>query len=61
MWLWIGGLVMAGGTVLAAFPGRRRNPIDPVSAPVGAPPIAEAAPEPAAVEDEPAEKVEVGT
>jgi cytochrome c-type biogenesis protein CcmF len=35
MWLWIGGLVMAAGTVLAAFPGRRRrNPIDPVSAPV---------------------------
>jgi Cytochrome c-type biogenesis protein CcmF C-terminal len=35
MWLWLGGLVMAAGTVLAAFPGRRRrNPIDPVSAPV---------------------------
>jgi cytochrome c-type biogenesis protein CcmF len=34
MWLWIGGLVMALGTLLAAFPGRRRNPIDPVSAPV---------------------------
>jgi cytochrome c-type biogenesis protein CcmF len=33
-WLWIGGIVMALGTVLAAFPGRRRNPIDPVSAPV---------------------------
>ena len=33
MWLWIGGGVMAVGTVLAAFPGRRRNPIDPVSAP----------------------------
>ena len=32
-WLWIGGIVMALGTVLAAFPGRRRNPIDPVSAP----------------------------
>jgi cytochrome c-type biogenesis protein CcmF len=34
MWLWLGGLVMALGTILAAFPGRRRNPIDPVSAPV---------------------------
>ncbi len=35
MWLWIGGAVMAVGTLLAAFPGRRRrNPIDPVSAPV---------------------------
>jgi cytochrome c-type biogenesis protein CcmF len=35
-WLWIGGAVMALGTILAAFPGRRRNPIDPVSAPVPA-------------------------
>jgi hypothetical protein len=26
---------MALGTVLAAFPGRRRRPTDPVSAPVG--------------------------
>jgi len=33
-WLWIGGAVMALGTILAAFPGRRRNPIDPVSAPL---------------------------
>ena len=31
MWLWIGGGVMAVGTILAAFPGRRRNPLDPVS------------------------------
>jgi cytochrome c-type biogenesis protein CcmF len=66
MWLWIGGLVMAGGTALAAFPGRRRNPIDPVSAPVGAPTSTTA---PAMVEPpdepegvgEPAEKVEVRT
>jgi cytochrome c-type biogenesis protein CcmF len=37
MWLWIGGIVMVLGTALAAFPGRRRrNPIDPVSAPVPA-------------------------
>ena len=38
MWLWVGGAIMAIGTLLAAFPGRRRNPIDPVSAPIpGAP------------------------
>ena len=36
LWLWLGGLLMAVGTVLSAFPGRRRrNPLDPVSAPVG--------------------------
>jgi len=34
MWLWIGGAVMAVGSVLAGFPGRRRRPTDPVSAPV---------------------------
>ena len=34
VWLWIGGAVMAFGTLLAVFPGRRRNPIDPVSAPL---------------------------
>ncbi len=35
IWLWIGGLLMAVGTVLSAFPGRRRRrPTDPVSAPV---------------------------
>ncbi|HLM62817.1 MAG TPA: cytochrome c-type biogenesis CcmF C-terminal domain-containing protein, partial [Acidimicrobiales bacterium] len=34
LWLWVGGGVMALGTALAAFPGRRRNPVDPVSAPV---------------------------
>jgi cytochrome c-type biogenesis protein CcmF len=35
VWLWIGGGLMATGTVLAAFPGRRRRrPTDPVSAPV---------------------------
>jgi hypothetical protein len=27
--------VLAVGTLLAVFPGRRRNPLDPVSAPVG--------------------------
>lgn len=38
LWMWVGGLMMAGGTVLAAFPGkRRRNPLDPVSARVSTP------------------------
>lgn len=32
-WLWAGGLVMVVGTVLSAFPGRRRRGTDPVSAP----------------------------
>jgi cytochrome c-type biogenesis protein CcmF len=43
VWLWIGGIVMAVGTAMAAFPGRRRRPTDPVSAPAaveqGAPPL----------------------
>ncbi len=34
VWLWIGGGLMAVGTVLAAWPGRRRRPTDPVSAPI---------------------------
>jgi cytochrome c-type biogenesis protein CcmF len=34
LWLWVGGILMAFGTLLAAFPGRRRDPTDPVSAPV---------------------------
>ncbi|HYZ97736.1 MAG TPA: heme lyase CcmF/NrfE family subunit [Acidimicrobiales bacterium] len=34
MWLWIGGGVMLVGTALAAFPGRRRSPTSPTSAPV---------------------------
>ncbi len=34
LWMWVGGLLMALGTVLSAFPGRRRrDPLDPVSAP----------------------------
>ena len=42
MWLWTGGAIMAIGTVLSAFPGkRRRRPTDAVSAPI-------------AVEEEPA-------
>lgn len=51
MWMWAGGLLMAVGTVLAAFPGtRRRNPLDPVSAPV---------PDPGAASDEDREVVGV--
>jgi cytochrome c-type biogenesis protein CcmF len=35
LWLWIGGALMAIGTLLAAFPSaRRRRPTDPVSAPI---------------------------
>ena len=35
LWLWIGGALMAIGTLLAAFPGtRRRRPTDAASAPV---------------------------
>ena len=33
-WLWIGTMLMAVGTFLAAFPGRRRRPTDATSAPV---------------------------
>ena len=48
LWLWVGGALMAVGTLLAAFPGRRRRrPTDPVSAPIG-------------VEDRPPELVEAG-
>jgi cytochrome c-type biogenesis protein CcmF len=34
VWLWIGAGVMALGTLLSVFPGSRRKPTDPVSAPV---------------------------
>ena len=34
VWLWIGGLVMAVGTVAAVVPGKRRQPTMPVSSPV---------------------------
>ncbi len=34
VWLWIGGGLMAVGSVLSAVPGRRRRPTDPVSAPL---------------------------
>ncbi|MCB1257004.1 MAG: heme lyase CcmF/NrfE family subunit [Microthrixaceae bacterium] len=32
-WIWVGGLVMLFGTVLAIFPGKRRNPLQAVSEP----------------------------
>ena len=32
VWLWLGGAILAIGSVLAAVPGRRRRPTDPVSA-----------------------------
>ena len=34
MWLWVGGFVMVIGTALSLFPGRRRDPLTPVSSPV---------------------------
>jgi cytochrome c-type biogenesis protein CcmF len=49
VWMWIGGAVIGFGTVLAAWPGRRRKPTDPVSAPVTThqkPPEPEPDPEP---------------
>ncbi len=36
MWLWAGGALLVIGSVLAAVPGRRRRPTDPVSAGLGA-------------------------
>jgi cytochrome c biogenesis factor len=51
VWLWIGGALMAIGTILAAFPGeRRRRPTDPVSAPVPAA-DADAAPPPESTDE----------
>jgi cytochrome c-type biogenesis protein CcmF len=49
VWLWVGGALIAFGTVLAAFPGRRRRGTEPVSAPVAghvAPPPPEEEPAP---------------
>jgi len=34
MWLWIGGGIMVFGTAMAIVPGRRRNPLAAVSAPI---------------------------
>jgi cytochrome c-type biogenesis protein CcmF len=50
VWLWIGGGVMAFGTILAAWPGRRRRvPTDPTSAPI--PVAAGPAPDPVSEAD----------
>jgi cytochrome c-type biogenesis protein CcmF len=47
VWMWIGGGILGLGAMLAAFPGkRRRDPLEPVSAPVGE---ATSQPEPRAV------------
>jgi len=35
-WLWGGGVLLVLGALLAAVPGRRRRPTDPLSAPVPA-------------------------
>jgi cytochrome c-type biogenesis protein CcmF len=45
-WLWTGGLIMVIGIAMAAFPGRRRDPLDPVSRPVGAGRARDPEPEP---------------
>ncbi len=34
LWMWIGGGLMGLGTLLSVFPGKRRRPTDPTSAPV---------------------------
>jgi cytochrome c-type biogenesis protein CcmF len=52
LWLWVGGALMALGTVLAAFPGRRRRrPTDPVSAPATRTPDEPDQPEPSELID----------
>jgi len=38
IWLWIGGSLMVVGTLLSAFPGKRRRPTQPTSAPIDAAP-----------------------
>jgi cytochrome c-type biogenesis protein CcmF len=48
LWLWVGGVVMFLGTALAAWPGRRRRPTEPASAP--------AVPVPRVVPDAPEEQ-----
>jgi cytochrome c-type biogenesis protein CcmF len=44
LWLWSGALLMGFGTLLAAWPGRRRRPTSPVSAPVPVEQVDEPAP-----------------
>ena len=52
-WLWIGGILMAVGTALAAFPGRRRRPTAPTSEPVHGDPDEPAPPVDRSGRDEP--------
>ena len=59
IWLWIGGAVMALGTLLAVFPGRRRNPIDPVSAPLPGSRSGSSPPDPDGAADEARDPEEV--
>lgn len=58
VWLWIGGTVMAIGSALAAFPGRRRRPTDPVSAPIA---VEAPAPDGRGGPDDEPERVTAGT
>jgi len=62
IWLWIGGITMAFGTVLAAFPGRRRRGTEAASArlPDAAPTGADVVDEPEAAESEAAESEAAG-
>jgi cytochrome c-type biogenesis protein CcmF len=46
LWLWSGAALMGLGTLLAAWPGRRRRPTEPVSAPVPMERVDEPAPVP---------------
>ncbi len=39
LWLWVGGAIMLVGAAFSAFPGRRRSPTQPVSAPITGVPI----------------------
>ncbi|MDY7099621.1 MAG: heme lyase CcmF/NrfE family subunit [Actinomycetota bacterium] len=45
VWIWTGGIIMAIGTVLSLFPGRRRRPTDPTSAPLADTPARRDGPE----------------
>lgn len=60
VWLWIGGGVMLVGTALAAFPGRRRNPLDPVSASAAVDASGPDAPDAPVAPDAPAAPVKEG-
>jgi cytochrome c-type biogenesis protein CcmF len=46
LWLWVGGGVMALGTILSAWPGTRRRPTDPSSVALASGPGATPDPDP---------------